>query len=116
MLCKIEGRKRRGRQRIRLLDGITDSVDTGSGGLRPIKTPSGTFHPPGFTPGLPGGVLSPGFPDLHPVASLLSLNRRLGQPLEGKEIKSSHLLLPSDSSLLLLYVRQGENLIPCQRP
>lgn len=37
-------------------------------------------------------------------------------PLEEKDIKSSHLLLPSDSSLLLLYVRQGENLIPCQRP
>ena len=27
MLGKIEGRRRRGRQRIRLLDGITDSVD-----------------------------------------------------------------------------------------
>ena len=27
MLGKIEGRKRRGRQRIRWLDGITDSVD-----------------------------------------------------------------------------------------
>ena len=36
MLCKIEGRKRRGRQRIRLLDGITDSMDTGSGGLREL--------------------------------------------------------------------------------
>ena len=36
--------------------------------------------------------------------------------LEEKEIKSSHLLLPSDSSLLLLYVRQEENLIPCRRP
>ena len=28
MLGKIEGRKRRGRQRMRWLDGITDSVDT----------------------------------------------------------------------------------------
>ena len=27
MLGKIEGRRRRGRQRIRLLDGITDSID-----------------------------------------------------------------------------------------
>ena len=27
MLGKIEGRKRRGRQRIRWLDGITDSMD-----------------------------------------------------------------------------------------
>ena len=28
MLGKIEGRKRRGRQRMRWLDGITDSMDT----------------------------------------------------------------------------------------
>ena len=33
MLGKIEGRRRRGRQRIRWLDGITDSTDTGLGGL-----------------------------------------------------------------------------------
>ena len=32
MLGKIEGR-RRGRQRMRWLDGITDSVDMGLGGL-----------------------------------------------------------------------------------
>ena len=29
MLGKIEGRRRRGRQRMRFLDGITDSVDMG---------------------------------------------------------------------------------------
>ena len=29
MLGKIEGRRRRGRQRIRWLDGITDSMDMG---------------------------------------------------------------------------------------
>ena len=34
MLGKIEGRKRRGQQRMRLLDGITDSMDMGLGGLR----------------------------------------------------------------------------------
>ena len=28
MLGKIEGRRRRGRQRVRRLDGITDSMDT----------------------------------------------------------------------------------------
>ena len=34
MLGKIEGRRRRGRQRMRWLDGITDSMDIGLGGLR----------------------------------------------------------------------------------
>ena len=33
ILGKIEGRRRRGRQRIRWLDGITDSIDMGLGGL-----------------------------------------------------------------------------------
>ena len=33
MLGRIEGRRRRGRQRIRWLDGITDSMDMGFGGL-----------------------------------------------------------------------------------
>ena len=33
MLGKIEGRRRRGRQRIRWLGGITDSMDMGLGGL-----------------------------------------------------------------------------------
>ena len=33
MLGKIEGRRRRGRQTVRWLDGITDSMDMGLGGL-----------------------------------------------------------------------------------
>ena len=33
MLGKIEGRKRRGQQRMRQLDGIIDSMDMGLGGL-----------------------------------------------------------------------------------
>ena len=33
MLGKIEGRRRRGQQRMRCLDGITDSMDMGLGGL-----------------------------------------------------------------------------------
>ena len=36
MLGKIGGRRRRGRQRMRLLDGITDSMDMGLGGLREL--------------------------------------------------------------------------------
>ena len=34
MLGKIEGRRRRGRQRMRWLDGIIGSMDMGLGGLR----------------------------------------------------------------------------------
>ena len=34
MLGKIEGRRRRGWQRMRLLNGITNSMDMGLGGLR----------------------------------------------------------------------------------
>ena len=33
MLVKLEGRKRRGRQRLRWLDGITDSMDMDLGNL-----------------------------------------------------------------------------------
>ena len=33
MLGKIEGRRTRGQQRMRCLDGITDSMDLGLGGL-----------------------------------------------------------------------------------
>ena len=36
MLGKTEDRRRRGRQRMRLLDGITDSMDMGLGGLREL--------------------------------------------------------------------------------
>ena len=36
MLGKIEGRRRRGQQRMRLFDGITNSMDMGLGGLREL--------------------------------------------------------------------------------
>ena len=36
ILGKIKGRRRRGRQRMRWLDGITDSTDMGLGGFREL--------------------------------------------------------------------------------
>ena len=45
MLGKIEDRRRRGRQRMRWLDGIADTMDMGSGGLQKLVMDRDAWRP-----------------------------------------------------------------------